>query len=89
MEVGIGYVTLSHKRMSQVDFLSWMGELEIVIVTARQKEVSSYITVTRPLDLYTWCFLIGMSFLMVMVLLFIYWTKDYNNIMHRGLFIII
>ena len=85
MELGLGYITLSDKRLSQVDFLSWMGELEFVMVTARPKEVQSYMTLIRPLDLYTWCFLAGSSLLMVMVLLCVYWMASSENLIHRGL----
>ena len=85
--MGLGYVTLSDRRLSQVDFLSWMGELEFVMVSARLKEVTtSYTTVVRPLDMHTWCFL-GVSLLLIMmVLTSAYWANSCKHLMHRGLF---
>lgn len=82
--MGLGHITLSDARLSQVDFLSWMGELEFVMVTARPKEVQSYTTLIRPLDLYTWGFLAGSSLLMVIVLLSAYWSASSKNLIHRG-----
>ena len=85
VQAGIGYVTISHDRLLKVDFLSWMGELEFVMITASPKEVSSYLTLFRPLDSYTWCFLTVLFLLMVMLLFTIYSTTSNKKVLHRGL----
>ena len=84
MDLGIGYITLSHERLSQVDFLSWMGQLEFVMVSARPKAVQSYTTLVRPLDMHSWCFLAGSSLMMVTMLYCIYWTASLKKSLHRG-----
>ena len=84
MDLGIGYITLFHERLSQVDFLSWMGQLEFVMVSARPKAVQSYTTLVRPLDMHSWCFLAGSSLMMVTMLYCIYWTASLKKSLHRG-----
>ena len=84
MDLGIGYITLFRERLSQVDFLSWMGQLEFVMVSARPKAVQSYTTLVRPLDLYSWCFMAGSSLMMVTMLYCIYWTVSLKKSLHRG-----
>ena len=75
-EIGIGQASFARYRYKLVDYLPWMYIYEFPWSSRLPREVTSFVTLIRPFDNYTWIMAIVASatFFLALVIVQKVWT---------------
>ena len=80
-EIGIGQLSFASYRYNLVDYLPWMYIYEFPFVSRLPREVTSFDTLIRPFDGYTWitAFVATAIFYFALVITQKLWTFQSGN----------
>ena len=80
-EIGIGQTSFTSYRYKMVDYLPWMYMYEFPFASRSPREVTSFVTLFRPFDDYTWimAFVTSAIFFLALVVTQKLWAYQSRN----------